>query len=170
MDPVEEEHQARRAEKQAQQYVVFTLLQNVSPAPVQNRGSGKGKRRQFYMTLTHVPQTLENTILDLHKCQLAEQLQRTTQEHRAQSTRVEAEQQRQKDIVQRDREVEVEGQRQVEINQIIEEWRNKNADALDYKEQQNRGDNGDLNVDRNMQENILRIVSNIFYLLSINEY
>jgi len=58
----------------------------------------------------------------------------------------------------------------VEINQIIEEWRNKNADALDYKEQQNRGDNGDLNVDRNMQENILRIVSNIFYLLSINEY
>jgi len=34
MDPVEEEHQARRAEKQAQQYVVFTLLQNVSPAPV----------------------------------------------------------------------------------------------------------------------------------------
>ena len=58
----------------------------------------------------------------------------------------------------------------MEINQIIEEWRNKNADALDYKEQQNRGDNGDLNVDRNMQENILRIVSNIFYLLSINEY
>jgi len=54
------------------------------------------------------------------------------------------------DIVQRDREVEVEGQRQVEINQIIEEWRNEDADALDYEEQQNRGDNGDLNVDRNM--------------------
>jgi len=67
------------------------------------------------------------------------------------------------DIVQRDREVEVEGQRQVEINQIIEEWRNEDADALDYEEQQNRGDNGDLNVDRNMQEYILRVVSNIFH-------
>ena len=115
------------------------------------------------MTPTHIPQTLEDVILDLHKRQLAKQPQRTTQEHRAQSTRVEAEQQRQMDIVQRDREVEVEGQRQVEINQIIEEWRNEDADALDYEEQQNRGDNGDLNVDRNMQENILRVVSNIFH-------
>jgi len=26
----------------------------------------------------------------------------------------------------------------VEINQIIEEWRNEDADALDYEEQQNR--------------------------------
>jgi len=32
----------------------------------------------------------------------------------------------------------------VEINQIIEEWRNKDADALDYEEQQNRGDISDL--------------------------
>jgi len=67
------------------------LLQNVSPTPVWNRESGKGKRRQFYMTLTHVSQTLEDAILDLHRCQLAEQPQSTTQEHRAQSTRVEAE-------------------------------------------------------------------------------
>jgi len=37
------------------------------------------------------PQTLENAILDLHRHQLAEQPQSTTQEHRAQSTRVEAE-------------------------------------------------------------------------------
>jgi len=115
------------------------------------------------MTPTHVPQTLEDAILNLHRCQLAEQPQRTTQEHRAQSTRVEAEQQRQVDIVQRDKEVEVEGQRQVEINQIIEEWRNEDADALDYEGQQNRGDNGDLNVNRNMQKNILRVVSNIFH-------
>jgi len=115
------------------------------------------------MTPIYVLQTLENAILDLHRCQLAEQPQRTTQEHRAQSTRIEAKQQRQVDIVQRDREVEVEGQRQIEINQIIEEWRNKDADALDYEGQQNRGDNGDLNVDRNMQENILRVVSNIFH-------
>jgi len=163
MDPVEKECQARRAEERAQQYVVPTLLQNVPSAPVWNRGSGKGKRRRFYMTPTHVPQTLEDTILNLHRCQLAEQPQRTTQEHRAQSTRVEAEQQRQVDIVQRDKEVEVEGQRQVEINQIIEEWRNEDADALDYEGQQNRGDNGDLNVNRNMQKNILRVVSNIFH-------
>ena len=55
-------------------------------------------------------------------------------------------------------------------NQIIEEWRNEDADALDYEEQQNRGDNGDLNVDRNMQENILRVVNNIFHSLSVNKY
>ena len=42
----------------------------------------------------------------------------------------------------------------------MEEWRNEDADALDYEEQQNRGD---LNVDRNMQENILRVVSNRFH-------
>ena len=72
------------------------------------------------MTPTHVPQTLENAILDLHKRQLAKQQQRITQEYRAQViTRVEAE--RQAEIVQRDREVEVEEQRQVEINQMIEE-------------------------------------------------
>ena len=114
--------------------MVPTLLQNVPLAPVWNRGSGKGKRRRFHMTSTHIPQTLEDAILDLYRCQLVEQPQRTTQEHRTQSTRVEAEQQRQVDIVQRDREVKVERQRQMEINQIIEEWKNENADALDYEE------------------------------------
>jgi len=68
------------------------------------------------------------------------------------------------------REVEVERQRQVEINQIMEGWRNENADALNYEGQQNRGNNGDLNVDRNMQENILRVVSNIFYSLLVDKY
>ena len=58
---------------------------------------------------------------------------------------------------------------EVQINQIIEEWRNEDTDALDYEEQ-NRDGNGDLNVDRNMQENILRVVSNIFHSLSVNEY
>jgi len=58
----------------------------------------------------------------------------------------------------------------MKINQIIEKWRNEDADALDYEEQQNREDNGDLNVDRNMQENILRVVSNIFHLLLVDEY
>jgi len=72
------------------------------------------------MTPTHVPQTLENAILDLHRCQLTEQQQRITQEYRAQViTKVKAE--RQVDMVQRDREVEVEEQRQVKINQMIKE-------------------------------------------------
>jgi len=110
MDSIEEECQARRAEERAQRYVVPTLLQNVPPAPVWNRGSRKGKKRQFHMTLAHVPQTFENAILDLHRYQLAEQQQRITQEYRAQViTRVEAERQRQVEVVQRDREVEVEG-------------------------------------------------------------
>ena len=58
----------------------------------------------------------------------------------------------------------------VQINQIMEEWRNEDVDALDYEGQQNRNDNGDLYVDRNMQEDVLRIVSNIFYSLLIDEY
>jgi len=64
------------------------------------------------LSSAHVPQNLEDTILDLHRCQIADQQQRTTQGHR---------------------EVEVERQRQVEINQIIEEWRNENVGALDYE-------------------------------------
>ena len=59
------------------------------------------------------------------------------------------------------REVEVERQRQVEINQIMEGWRNEDADALNYEGQQNRGNNGNLNVDRNMQEDILRVCEDV---------
>jgi len=65
---------------------------------------------------------------------------------------------------------EVQINQEIQINQIIEEWRNEDADALDYEEQQNRDGNGDLNVNRNMQENILRVISNIFHLLSVDEY
>ena len=94
-----------------------------------------------------------------------------------QITRVEVERQRQvkKRQLQQQRVVEqleavqaarrVEPAHVVQINQIIEEWRNEDADTLDYEEQQNRGDIGDLNVDRNMQENILRILT-----LSVDEY
>ena len=110
------------------------------------------------MIPAHVPQNLEDAILDLRRRQLTEQLLRTTQEHRG----VEAENQRQVEEVQINQEVQ--------MNQIIEEWRNEDADALDYEGQQNRDGNGDLNVDRNMQENILRVVSNIFHLLSVDEY
>ena len=94
------------------------------------------------MTFANVLQNLEDAILDLHRFQLAEQQQRTTQGHKG---------------------VEVKRQREVEIIQIIENWRHEDVRALDYKEQQNRDSNGDLYVDRNMQENILRVVSNIFH-------
>ena len=62
-------------------------------------------------TPVHVLQNLEDAILDLHRRQLAKQQQRTTEEYGAQITRVEAERQRQENVVQRDKEVEVEGQR-----------------------------------------------------------
>ena len=140
MNPVEEECQARRAEEQAQRHPP-----NITLAPVLNRGRERerGKRQsKFYLTSVHVPQNLEDAILDLHRCQLAEQQQRTTQGHRG---------------------VEVERQREVEIIQIMEDWRNEDAGALDYEGQQNRDSNGDLYMDRNMQENILRVVSNIFH-------
>jgi len=84
------------------------LLQNIPPAPVWNRGRGQ---ERFHITPAYVPQTFENAILDLYRHQLAEKQQKITQEYRAQViTRVEAERQRQ-EIVQRDRGVEVEGQR-----------------------------------------------------------
>ena len=133
MDPVKEERQARRAEEQTQR-------DQQSVAPVLNRG--RRRRTKYHLIPAYVPQNLEDAILDLHRCQLAEQLLRTTQEQRR---------------------VEGDRQRQVEINQIMEEWRNEDVDALDYEGQQNRDGNGDLNVDRNMQENILRIVSNRFH-------
>jgi len=97
MDPVEEERQARRAEKQAQRD-----LPNITPAPVLNRERERERERRqskFYLTSAHVLQNLEDAILDFHRHQLAQQQQRTTQGHR---------------------EVEVERQRQVEINQIME--------------------------------------------------
>ena len=160
MDPVEEERQARRAEERAQRYA---LLQTVPPTPV------------------HVPQNLDDAILDLHRCQLAQQIlleeqqQRTTQDYRAEIIGVKAE--RQKQVEKRQLEQQrvadelevlqvtrrVEPASIVQINQIMEEWRNKDVDALDYEGQQNRDDNRDLHVDRNMQEDILRIVSNIFH-------
>ena len=95
-------------------------------------------------------QNLKDAILDLCRHQLTEQLLRTTQEHRG----VEAKRQ----------------VKEVQINQIIEEQRNEDADALDYEGQQNRDSNGNLNVDRNIQENILRVVSNIFHSLLVNKY
>ena len=51
----------------------------------------------------------------------------------------------------------------VQINQIIEKWKNKDVNALDYEEYQNEGGNKDLNVDRNIQENILKVTHNELY-------
>jgi len=39
-------------------------------------------------------------------------------------------------------------QDEIQINEIIEEWRNEDIGALDYEGQQNRGSNRDLHVDR----------------------
>jgi len=104
MDAVEEERQARRAEERAQR--------DQQPiAPILNRGR---RRTKYHLIPTHVPQNLDDAILDLHGHQLAEQLLRTTQEQRR---------------------AEGERQRQMEINQIMEKWRNKDVDALDYEEQ-----------------------------------
>ena len=80
-----------------------------------------------------------------------------TQEYRVQVIIVEEEKQREVN--------KVEINQTVKDNQIIEEWRNENTNALDYEEQQileNREDNGNLYINRNMQENLLRAVSNIF--------
>ena len=80
-----------------------------------------------------------------------------TQEYRVQVITVEEERQREVN--------KVEINQTVKDNQIIEEWRNENTNALDYEEQQileNREDNRNLHINRNMQENLLRAVSNIF--------
>ena len=80
-----------------------------------------------------------------------------TQEYRVQVITVEGERQREVN--------KVEINQIVEGNQIIKEQKNKNTDALDYEKQQileNREDNRDLHIDRNIQENLLRAVSDIF--------
>ena len=74
MNAVKEERQARRAEEQAQRYVVPALLQNIPSAPIWNRGRGRGSGR-FQPTPVHIPQNLEDAILDLHRCQHNEQQQ-----------------------------------------------------------------------------------------------
>ena len=76
MDPVEEECQARRAEEQAQRD-----LPNITLAPVLNRERERERQQlKFYLTSAHVPQSLEDAILDLHRYQLSQQQQRTTQD------------------------------------------------------------------------------------------
>jgi len=57
MDPVEEGRQARRAEERAQR-------DQQSAAPVLNRGRGR-RRTKFHLTSAHVPQNLDDAILDL---------------------------------------------------------------------------------------------------------
>ena len=74
MDAVEEGCQARRAEEQAQR-------DQQPAASVLNRGRER-RRTKYHLTSTHVPQNLEDAILDLCRHQLAEQLLRTTQEYR----------------------------------------------------------------------------------------
>ena len=56
MDPVEEERQARRAEKRAQR-------DQQPVAPVLNRG--RGRRTKYHLISAHVPQNLDDAILDL---------------------------------------------------------------------------------------------------------
>ena len=75
MDPVKEEHQARRAKERVQRD-----LPNITPAPFLNKGRQRQRwQSKFYLTSVNVPQNLEDAILDLHKRQLAQQQQRTTQ-------------------------------------------------------------------------------------------
>ena len=174
MDPVEEECQARRAEERAQRYVIPALLQNIPPLDLRRRQHNEQQQLQIIGGGT-------STLYHLHLLSM-EQQQRTTQEYRAQIMRVEAERQRQVEERQIEQqrlvgqlealqaERRTEPSQIVQINQIMERWRDEDADALDYEEQQNRDGNGDLYVDRNMQENILRVVSNIFHSFSVNEY
>ena len=70
MDPVEEERQARRAKEWAQRD-----LPNITLASVLNRERERRRERwqsKFYLTSAHVPQNLEDAILDLHRYQLAQ--------------------------------------------------------------------------------------------------
>ena len=83
MNPVEEKRQARRAEDRAWHYIDNSnhhyhyyyhhhpLLQNISSAPVWNRGRG-GKH---YITPLYVPAKLDEAIVDLHRWQQANQVQ-----------------------------------------------------------------------------------------------
>jgi len=67
MDAVEEGCQARRAKEQVQR--------DQQPAtPILNRGRGR-RRTKFHLTSAHVPQNLDDAILNLCQRQLAQQNQ-----------------------------------------------------------------------------------------------
>jgi len=63
MDAVKEGRQARRAKERAQR-------DQQPAAPVLNRGRGRRKTK-FHLTSAHVPQNLDDAILDLRRRQLA---------------------------------------------------------------------------------------------------
>jgi len=54
-------------------HYLSALLQNVSLAPVWNKRRGRG-RGNFHITPVHVPQNLDDAILDLYRCQLTQQM------------------------------------------------------------------------------------------------
>jgi len=58
MDPVEEEHQAKRAKERAQR-------DQQPVASVLNRK--RERRTKYHLIPVHVPQNLEDAILDLHR-------------------------------------------------------------------------------------------------------
>ena len=84
IDAIEEGRQARRAEEQAQRDQQPT-------APILNRGKRRRKTK-FHLTSAYVPQNLDDAILNLCWCQLAQQNQLL--DH-LQITRVKTERQRQ---------------------------------------------------------------------------
>ena len=102
MDPVEEECQARRAEERVQR-------DQQPAAPVLNRGRRR-RRTKYYLTSTHIPQNLDDAILDLRQRQLAQQHQLL--DH-LQITRVEAERQRQVE------ERQLQQQRVIEQSEVV---------------------------------------------------
>jgi len=104
----------------SENHQLSVLLQNVPLASIWNRDR-KRERKRFYLTSIYISQTLENVILDLYRCQLTGQQQRTIQEPRAYITTVETGRQKQME--------------EVQINQIMEKWKNEDTNVLDYKEQ-----------------------------------
>ena len=151
MNTIEEEHQARRAEDRAQHHIdnsnhhyhLHPLLQNISSAPVWNRG----RERRHHLPLPHIiPNNLPH-YPSLQNISPAPVWNRE-RERKCYITSLYVPANLDEAIVDLHRWQQV-NQVQVEpiaqINEIIIEWRNEGNDALDYDEQQANED-GDQNV------------------------
>ena len=169
MDSVEEECQARRAKDRAQHHIdnpnhyhyhLHPLLQNISPALVQNRG----RRERYYLPLLHIiPNNLPHhpSLQNIPPASIWNR-ERGGRRYITPLYVLANLDEAIADLHRRQQANQVQVEPIAQINEMVIEQRNKGNDALDYDEQQANKD-GNQNVDRVIEENLGRaqiVVSN----------
>jgi len=139
------------------------LLQNIPSAPVVNRRKG---RKRHYETSLSVVHNLDDARLDLHRQQLANQQIQTLDSRIPQNGENCIFVLNHPQVLEREcfsgNELSRQTGTRLEEEKRAQVHRNEDTDALDYREQQILDDNRDLYVNRDIQENLLRVMSDGF--------